>query len=197
MLSIQIPTIIGREKIFKELLREFETQSAPYGDAIEIIYLQDDREMSIGTKRNILYRKSTKEYSLQWDDDDWIHPRGIELIMDKLKDKPDCVTYDWLCYFDPVIEVRSFNIKYPAVELNVDKYNRVGPPSPKCVVKTEIARNIVLPDIRYGEDGHFEKEIGKYINNSAHIDEYIYFYLDRSKEGRGPERYNLPKNFIF
>jgi len=191
MLSILIPTVIDRQTIFSQLHNELLQQAAPFGDSIEVLFLTDDRSMSIGEKRNKLYSMASKKYSVQWDDDDWIHPRGIEILMSALHEDIDCITYKWFCYFNPVIEHRVFNCKYTEVKDNVDGYNKVGPPSPKCVIKTDLARKVKFPNIRFGEDGHFEKEIQQHIKTSTHIDDFIYYYMDRCNEGRGPERYGL------
>ena len=84
MLSIQIPTIYQRKPYFDALVEEFKRQARPYGDKIEIIYNIDDKTIPIVQKRKMLYESTNMPYSVQWDDDDWIHPMGIYHIMNEL-----------------------------------------------------------------------------------------------------------------
>ena len=74
MLSIQIPTVESRLFVFKPLLQELQRQAAPFGDKVEILHLSDDKKMPLGKKRRLLYEMSSMPYSVQWDDDDGIHP---------------------------------------------------------------------------------------------------------------------------
>src|SRR6185503_2246700 len=78
------------------LVKEFERQIAA-GNFQYLIEIQSDgtgKEMSIGEKRHKMYLNSKSAYTLQWDSDDWISENGIELIMQALKEEPDCVTFE-------------------------------------------------------------------------------------------------------
>ena len=208
MLSIQIPTIVSRSHVFKPLLAELKRQSEPFGDKIEILHLTDEKEMPIAQKRTNLYEMSSMPYSVQWDDDDWIHPIGINLIMNALSSKPDCVTYKMISEFDGIPQKRQpgplhrtiFRRKYKKAARNVDGFDIVHPPCNKNVIRTDLAikASKMLPQTqRYGEDGDFAKEVVRLVKKEIFIDKHIYWYLNLSGEEWSRERYGLSENDLF
>ena len=214
MLSIQIPTINSRKNVFETLLQELKRQAKPFGDKVEILYMTDDKEMAVMQKRRLLYEMSSKPYSVQWDDDDWIHPYGISLIMKELEHKPDSVSYRMIQEFDGSPEknipgkllIYDFRNKYKESMRNRYGFDFVEPTCPKCVIKTDIAiwaANQVPDETRFGEDGMFGKILyeHKKLKVERYIDKHIYWYLNLSGEQFGMHRYGLsnvglPKTYI-
>jgi glycosyltransferase involved in cell wall biosynthesis len=197
MLSILIPTVEKRRPYFEKLLGEMKRQAEPWGDDIEILFHLDNKEMPLGEKRMRLYQRATKEYSVQWDDDDWIHPDGIRIIMEQLKYDCDCITYRWYFNLDGKPHIRNFGLQYDRVyEDGRDGYHQVSAPNPKCPIKTSIARKIgdLLPDfgqLRYAEDAIFSETIYPYLKTERHIDDLIYLYIGMSNEKWDPDRYGM------
>jgi len=197
MLSILIPTIEKRRPYFQKLLGEMRRQAEPWGNDIEILFHSDNKEMPIGEKRMSLYERATKEYSVQWDDDDWIHPDGIRLIMEQLQYGCDCVTYRWYFNLHGQPHIRDFGLQYDEVyEDGRNGYKHVSAPSPKCPIKTSIARKIgdLWPgfgQIRYGEDGLFGAVIHPHLKTERHLDDLIYLYMGLSNETWEPDRYGM------
>ena len=71
ILSILIPTVIGRERPLELLTNRIYSQ---IGDLkaeskVEVIVMKDNKEISIGEKRNQLYAAASGEYSVQIDDE--------------------------------------------------------------------------------------------------------------------------------
>ncbi|MAD24785.1 MAG: hypothetical protein CMO44_11515 [Verrucomicrobiales bacterium] len=214
MLSIQIPTITSRKHVFEPLLQELKRQATPFGDKVEILHMTDNKEMPTMQKRRLLYEMTSKPYSVQWDDDDWIHPLGISLIMKELEHNPDSVSYRMIQEFDgsPTenipgkLLVCDFRKKYKESMLNKYGYDFVEPTCPKCVIKTDIAvwaANQVPDETRYGEDGMFGKILfeHKKLKVERYIDKHIYWYLNLSGEPFGKHKYGLsdigrPNTFI-
>ena len=97
LLTIAIPTVENRVNIFNELYNELKKQSEPFGDNIEIIYFRDNKEMTIGEKRTKLNKIAKGKYVVHWDDDDWIHPNGIEMIMKGIESDTDVISYNYSC----------------------------------------------------------------------------------------------------
>ena len=202
MLSIQIPTIVSRSHIFKPLLTELKRQSKPFGNKIEILHLLDEKEMPLAEKRRRLYEMSSMPYSVQWDDDDWIHPIGINLIMNALTSNPDCVTYRMISEFDGIPHLRKpghihrtdFRRRYKKRDTNVHGFDVVHPPCNKNVIRTDIAikaSNMLPANQRYGEDGDFGKEVVRLLKKEIYIDKHIYWYLNLSGEEYSKKRYGL------
>ena len=210
MLSIQIPTIESRSFVFKPLLQELQRQAAPFGDKVEILHLSDDKKMPLGKKRRLLYEMSSMPYSVQWDDDDWIHPLGIFHILKELEHKPDTVAYRMVQEFDGKpnesipgkMLICDFRKRYAQRWLDKYGFDVVEPTNCKCVIKTDIALEAWkdIPDsTRYGEDGMMGRIMykKKMIKVERYIDKHIYWYLNLSGEPFGRQRYGLPENFVF
>jgi len=102
LLTILIPTTVGREKQYKHLLNRImkaENGFAVLSGRVEDISLCDNKEMTIGEKREKLYQTANGIYSWQIDDDDDIAPNAIQLILEAIKSNPevDCITFEENC----------------------------------------------------------------------------------------------------
>ena len=183
LLTILIPTIISRKECFDELVKEFKTQIKPYGNQIEIISLCDNKEMTIGEKRNKLNSMANGKYVVQWDDDDWICEYGIDLIMKGIEQDFDCITYDAPFNKKGLLEDRlySYSIQYYySYDKNIDTF--FLSPDQKCVIKKEIVDKVKFKEIRYQEDLQFLYDIHPYLNTEHRIEKNVYFNLNRSND---------------
>lgn len=193
LLSILIPTVKERAENFHKLNQFLRRQLIDHEleDKVEILFLQDNKEMSIGEKRNKLYRMANGVYSWQIDDDDWVHPEAIPLIIDEFLDEDcDCVGFKELCIFDGKrVESSNFSIKYGGWADNVDGFNHVRTPFFKTPIKTRLCLQCPVPPIRFGEDNEFAKMIYPLLNKEHYIDEFIYHYIHNSSPHN--ERYGI------
>lgn len=182
LLTIAIPTTIGRELTYSKLLNKIQEQAKPFGDKIEIITMCDDKEITIGEKRNLLYAMAKGEYTVQWDDDDDIAQDGILLIMEALQSLPDCVTYEEYIDIDGKIMRSNHSLQYIDWADNQDGYDFVRTPFMKSVIKTEIAKSVPIPHIRFGEDHQWSQALKPHLKTEAHIPKQIYKYIHRSSD---------------
>jgi hypothetical protein len=192
LLSVLIPTVLERAEQFHKLRQHIFHQLVDHEltDIVEILFIQDNKEMTIGEKRNKLYRMAKGAYSLQVDDDDWLHPLAMPYIIDELKEDPDCVGYKELCIFDGKrVESSNFSIKYPGWLDNYDGFNHVRTPFFKTPIKTRICLQCPIPDIRFGEDHEFAKMVQPLLSKENYIDEFIYYYINNSTPHN--ERYGI------
>lgn len=185
ILSILIPTVVGRNaeltKIVTELNRQIKVAQAE--EIVEIKWLIDNKELTIGEKRERLYADATGEYSWQIDDDDTVHFRAIELILEALVSKPDCVGFKELCVFDGKKVLSSnFSNRYNRWEPNQDGFDHIRTIFTKSVVKTDLARQAGVPHIRFNEDEQFAIRLKPLLKTEVYIDEFIYHYIYSSKE---------------
>jgi len=184
LLSILIPTVKERAEQFHKLRQYIYRQLVDHEltDNVEILFLQDDKEMSIGEKRNKLYRMAHGAYSWQIDDDDWLHPEAIPYICDELRfEEVDCVGFKELCIFDGKrVESSNFSIKYGGWADNQDGFNHVRTPFFKTPIKTRLCLQCPIPPIRFGEDHEFAKAIYPLLEKEAYVDEFIYHYIHNS-----------------
>ena len=201
LLTIAIPTIISREIVFNELYNELKKQCEPYGEQIEIIYICDNKEMTIGQKRQLLNELAKGKYVVQWDDDDWINPNGIDLIMGGIHMDADVISYNYSCDIILPIEhnsiyPRKVSIKYNNRFDNNEKILYVTP-DPKNPIKKEILNKVKFQDASWSEEYFFKLEVLPYLKTEYKIEEDIYQILNRSGEEYDfNKRYNLKPNKI-
>jgi len=107
LLSILIPTVVGREETFDKLLSCILKGVIPSNDVemyskipveyyrlkvssqVELVWIKDFKELTIGEKREQLYKKASGLFSWQIDDDDDIADNAIQLILKAIKGNPD------------------------------------------------------------------------------------------------------------
>lgn len=193
ILSILIPTVPSRLKQYGRLVDTFRSQIGENNlfDRVEIISDNTGKEMTIGEKREILYSKANGVYSLQYDDDDEIHPNGLSLILNAIDSNNgvDCVTYFEYCMINGREYTSNHSLKYDDWQDNFDGFDFVRTPFYKDVIKTEIAKSVPFEKIRYGEDHAWSRTLKRRLSTEFHIDQQIYRYIHESTDHK--ERYGL------
>lgn len=177
ILSILICTIIERKKIFDLLLTELNRQIKPYGSRIEVLFESDNKQMSIGKKRQILLDKSIGKYIVYFDDDDWIYPDFVFRIMVALESSPDCVgiVIDMTTnLIKPQICCHS--LKYPEWKERVDGYDYVRNVTHRNPVRRDLAIKIGFDDKRYGEDKKYSDLVTLLCKTEVFISTPIFRY---------------------
>ena len=198
LLTIGIPTIEHRIEIFNELYNELKRQSEPYGEQIEIIYIRDNKEMTIGEKRTKLNHIAKGKYVVHWDDDDWIHPNGIDMIMKGIKSNADVISYNYSCDIgfdrnDPSEYQRKVSIKY-INEWKKEEKTLYVTPDPKNPIKREIVLKVPFRNTSFSEEFYWKFDVLPYLKTEYKINADIYQILNRSGESYDlSERYNLIK----
>ena len=210
LLSILIPTVVGREENCTRLLtRLLSSKLEVVGegwvgkderfwgidvDEIQIIGCKDNKEMTIGEKREMLYQKADGLFSVQWDDDDDIADNGIELILKAIKDTEavfpvDVITYRENCMMNGKYFSSNHSLIYDKWRDGWDGYDFTRSPFYKDVIRTSIAKQVPFPPIRYNEDEQWSYAINPLLQTEHHIDEEIYFYI--YNETPHNERYGI------
>lgn len=191
-LSILIPTVIERAAQFHKLRQFIFRQIIDFEleDLVEIVYLQDNKEVSVGKKRNDLYNLAKGEYSWMIDDDDWVHYEALPMIINLLDGKVDCVGFKELCIFDGKrVESSNFSLQYGGWADNADGFNHVRTPFFKTPIKTALCTLVGVADSRFGEDHEFARRIHPYLKTEAYIDQFIYHYVHNSSDHN--QRYGI------
>ncbi len=218
LLSIQVPTTPDRKKLYTQLADEVLRQCVELGEEpveafpqignnpggwrsehIEFLYCEDNKEMTIGEKRNILYAASTGLYSVQWDSDDFMKNDAIKLILDRIRVgetvyKGDCVTYGEYCSIDGQYFLSNHSLFYgdwagDGQRLLEDGYHYHRTPFFKSVIKTSICQETPIEHIRFSEDHKFAQAIKPKLKTEVHIPEYLYLYNHQSSDHN--ERYGI------
>ncbi len=191
LLSILIPTVVGREdQLDMFMVKHFgnDVSEFVYGDyvitgkVIEVVISKDAKNITIGEKREQLYKKASGLFSWQIDDDDDISDNAIQLILEAIKSNPevDCITFEEHIDIDGVIQRSNHSLKYGDWNNNEDGFDYVRTPFFKSVIKTEIARSVPVPHIRFAEDHQWAQALKPHLKTEIHISEQIYKYIHRS-----------------
>lgn len=208
LLSILIPTVVGREKEYDKLfgklrmlgkciigdLTQKNIHRCEGRDGVELISLKDNKEMTIGEKREKLYQMATGTHSWMIDDDDDIAPNAIQLILEAIRSNPDvdCITFEEHINIDGKIQRSNHSLKYADWANDTDGFDYARTPFMKSVIKTEIAKSVPIPHIRFGEDHEWAKALKPHLKTEIHIDEQIYKYIHRSSNHE--TRYGFDKD---
>ena len=196
LLTILIPTVVGREAEFDKLKGNIDLQCAILGgyDEVEILSLKDNKEITIGENRERLYAMANGLFSWMIDDDDSISPDAIQTILAVIKDNPNitCITFRENCMMNGEYKSSNHSIKYEKWADNFDGYDYVRCPFYKDVIRTDIAQSVPFEYVRYNEDEKFSMAIKPLLTDEAHIDKEIYFYIYEPKDTH-EERYGLSK----
>lgn len=181
ILSILIPTIIGREE---ECARLVEKIMANTHSSVEVTIEKDNKEITIGEKREKLYKQSNGLFSWQVDDDDDISDDAIELILKAIKENPDvdCVTFEERCQMNGQLYCANHSLKYDDWEgdgsrLLSDGFHFHRTPFYKNVVKTNIAQSVPFEYIRFGEDHAWSRALKPHLKTEVHIPKQLYYYI--------------------
>lgn len=178
MLSILVCRLKNRRAKYNELRKILDKQMVR---DVEVLNLEDEGQMPIGTKRNALLLAAKGKYVSFIDDDDRVSGDYIQQVMPGMIMNADCcslvgeITFDGK---DPKIFVHSIDNDHYYEKGNV--YYR--PPNHLNVIKTDIARQFKFPRINHGEDTDWAMQLCR---SNMLQDEYkttktIYYYDYRS-----------------
>lgn len=182
-LSILIATIQERQGQFLALKSYIEAQLPESG--VEVVFCCDNREMSIGAKRQQLLEMAQGEYVCFIDDDDMIHPEYVPKIMSAIGMGVDCVGF--LVALDGWENNRiicSLSNQWQGWYDNVGGYRFVRCPNHLSVLKREHCLAIGYRDKRGGEDADFSLALkaSGLVKTEHFITEIMYEY--RFKHGK-------------
>lgn len=203
LLSILIPTVVGREREIDALLwgniqKQVDFTIGIIGGnyvsdpgPVEVFWCCDNKEMTIGEKREHLYSVANGIYSWQIDDDDDISPDAIRLILDAVKWGTDCITFKEKCVINGKYYSSDHQLQYDDWAENVNGFDYVRTPFYKDVIKTEIAKSVPFEHIRYGEDHAWARALKPHLKTSYYINQELYYYIHNSKPEDHNERYGI------
>lgn len=189
LLSILIPTTPDREKVLYELLSELHNQieKGGYDSFVDILVETDNRELSVGKKRQMLLERAKGKYVIFIDDDDKVSEDYLFEIMEAIKQEPDVITFNgWVETNGANRE--SFKISkdlpYITIQDAFGKREHLRYPNHIVPVKREIALLIGFRDMRFAEDFDYAKRLKEsgLLKKEVYIQKDLYYYLYNSKK---------------
>ena len=188
LLSILIPTIPERSELFNKLIDVIRPQLT---DKVEVLFNPKPKgEISIGTKRNILYNEANGLYSVQIDDDDTIPAYFVKEVLAAIREVPDCVGYKEHCTIDGKVQDSVISITNKEwYSINSTHFRT---PHFKTPILTELCKQVGVKDMRFGEDHDFAKRIYPLLKTEKFIPLEMYYYTANSlTPQQHKERYGL------
>ena len=173
-LSILICTLEQRKQYFDRLIRQLQPQKT---NDVEILFLRDNRQASIGTKRNLLLQSAQGDYTAFIDDDDRVSTRYVNLLLEGIEQGVDCCS---------LIGEITFNGRRPQKFIHSIEYKEYfergkvyyRPPNHLNCIKAEISKQFVFPEINMYEDTNWAMQIcdAGVLKTEHKIEETLYFY---------------------
>lgn len=193
LLTIMLPTTIDRRETFYPLLEEIKRQIAKnkFEDIVEVIIDEDNKEKSVGKKRQDLLERARGKYVVGIDSDDWISEDYLDCIITSLKENPSIDHVGFLedCDIDGEKSISIFSINNKVWAENQDGYDHIRCANPKSVILREKALQVGYEDSRYGEDRVFSEAVTSLLTSEVFIHKPLYLY--RYKSTPHNERYGI------
>lgn len=187
-LSILIPTVVGREHKLLNLMdalgckRVELVPSMPHAiwlnNDTEVIIFRDNKEISVGKKRQLLLEAATGEYVTFIDDDDMVPAYYVSEIMTAIENEPDTIGFFIDCDMQGEYKKAVASLRYKEWGENIDGYNYVRSPYQKTPIRREIALKIGYMDKRYAEDACYSERLMKsgLLKTEHFINLVMYYY---------------------
>jgi len=207
-LSILIATTKSRVSMFEELLHEFDRQlieqsktMRSFGTAlndlitrtteqVELIALSDNKEISIGAKRQKLLELAQGDFVVFFDDDDQPSPDYVSMILDAITPDVDCVGMNVYMTTNGKNPQRCcHSLRYKQWANNVDGWDYVRNITHFNPVRRDVALKVGFKDLRFGEDKLYSDGVSALLRNEAYITEPLFHY--RYKTEPHNEKYGI------
>lgn len=193
-LCICIPTVVGREKQFEYIFNKIGNQVRDLNlvDEIDAVVSKDNKEKSIGAKRDQMYKISKALFTVQIDDDDDVPDDYVKTLYDTIVANPDvdCIGYAERCIMDGVTKYSKISNQFTEWATRSDGYERT--PFFKIPIRTTLCQQVGVSDMRFGEDHDFANRIKPLIKSEVYLDKVMYHYTGNSLTAeQHKERYGL------
>lgn len=188
ILTIMIPTTVDRdeqcEKLVAELVNQMAEQRLELNKDIEIVSIRDNKEISVGLKRQRLLEMANGIWVVGFDSDDFPHPDYIHDIWSVLYTKPniDHVGFIEDCDVDGYKSRSIFSIKHKSWDEMEVGYDQVRCANPKSVIRRTKALQVGFEDLRYSEDRIFSEKVTPLLESEIFIEKPLYKYIHRSSD---------------
>jgi glycosyltransferase involved in cell wall biosynthesis len=187
VLSILIATIRGRERSFAALFEHLSAQclrqgGLAAGDApgpVEILWEKDNKQISIGAKRQRLLERARGRFVVFVDDDDWVSDHYVSRICEAIEAHPDvdCIGLIGEQTTDGA-NPESFvgSLRYREWAEDRDGYRYVRSPYHKNPVSRAAALRAGFRDERFGEDQSFSRRLLDTLHREYFIGDAVLYH---------------------
>lgn len=176
-LSILIVTLKSREKLLYGLKRVLKNQLT---SDVEVLVSCDEKEASIGAKRNSLLNSAKGKYISFIDDDDLVSPFYVSEILKAIENNSDCVGIRGIITLKNIgPRIFEHSLKNTSWFEKDNVYYRC--PNHLNPIKREIALSTGFPDISNQEDRAYSFNLQGKLKTESFIDMPLYYYFPSSE----------------
>lgn len=179
-LSVLICSLVERRPLLNRLLKELDFFKTYSRLNIEILTDVDNRQKSIGQKRNDLVARAKGKYCCFIDDDDQVSKYYFSEIEEALKDKPDCVALLGM-FYENGRQIKPFVHSIDTDKYMEDKEAFYRPPNHLNPILTGLVKRVGFPAKNFGEDTDFAMRMVGLLKTQGLVKNLIYHYYYKSK----------------
>lgn len=179
-LSVLVCSLEERKDLLDNLLTNLNKYIKPENFRVEILTDVDNRQKTIGQKRNDLVSRAKGKYCSFIDDDDDVSPDYFIEIGNALKAFPDADSTSLVgIYYEDAIEKKRFyhSMQYKCYAEDEEGYYR--PPNHLNPILTGYVKRIGFLKKNHGEDTDFAMRLSKanLLCKEVYITKPLYFYF--------------------
>ena len=187
-LSILICTLTERQPKLARLLAVLQPQCV--GRDVTILLKEDQRQATIGEKRQLLLQEAQSEYVCFVDDDDLVSPAYVDTILTALASNPTHCSLRGMLRVNGIDDKLFEHSTRHREWVTTEAGNYIRPPNHLNVIRRDLALQAGFPAKSHGEDHDFSNrlvELGTLVCE-AWIEPVLYHYcitrLVRSRQIR-------------
>jgi len=163
----------GRTPVIDKLFAQAE------GTDVEVLVLTDNRQMSIGAKRNALTAASSGDYVVFVDDDDRVADSYIDALLAAAKTRRDVLTFMMEYRYNGEKRwIAKQSLRYPLHGRRVRPDLWRITPHHTSAVRRDIAERLRFQDSSYGEDRDWARQLKVAARTEHIINDVLYIYDD-------------------
>ncbi len=149
------------------------------GKEAEVVILTDDKQLTVGDKRNLLVEAAHGDYISFIDDDDMVTFDYVEELLKATCENKDVIVFDAYRYENGQPDRRvSYDKSYGRDYNRSQLYCRL--PNHLMCFKKELAASVTFPEISFGEDAEWARRILPKIQTQHRIYKVLYeYWFDR------------------
>ncbi len=178
-LSILIASVTDRARELNILLKEFNRQVGHL--PVQIVDYVDNKEISIGMKRQKLLEKCSGEWIVFFDDDDFPMNHYVSEIMKGINTDCDCMGINGIMTTNGErMQTWCHRLGYKWEE-NKYGYDYIRPIIHFNPVKRNLALKAGFKDIRFGEDRDYSDRLNPLLKKEYFIEKPLFHYRYSTK----------------
>jgi len=192
LLSILTPGIPERLEQIGRLTAAIQGFLKGEGQVEHLVFI-DNRQRTVGEKRQALLEMAQGLYVAFVDDDDAVTNDYASEILKAIYHRPDVVTFRQVAEIEGVAGEVDFSIKHPDNEAWRPGGVCKRRPWHVCAWKRSIAMRSSFPATNYGEDWAWAAPLQARLTNEEHIDKVLHYYRHSAERTAAPHPASLTK----